>query len=296
MATFNVAIAIADFVADPGLTTIELPHMTTGQRKSTKKLVEEYADLRCESYGFGADRQLHLFKKCAAEVLHEDEAGREIVKSRVLTPPSVNIENTVIGDCAAPEAEPVVFRSLKRPIERGSDFASIVRISRQVEVEVGRMDQSATTQSEATSDSTKANRFLHEELQVRNTFIHFEGASADERAVQSMPHGMFKQCLLSEASLGESGYDTPTTMGCSTPTSVSEPEADFMLEPRLPLGLGALVVVEGLVKVPAFNGRSAVVQGWDETTGRYDILLVSQHGSQQAKIKEENLRVILPCP
>merc|ERR1712139_454653 len=85
----------------------------------------------------------------------------------------------------------------------------------------------------------------------------------------------------------------------------SEPEAEPMLsstddeaEPvaALTLSPGALVVVEGLVKVPAFNGRSAVIQGFDEETGRYNILIASSSGCQQAKVREENLRVILPCP
>ena len=36
--------------------------------------------------------------------------------------------------------------------------------------------------------------------QVRNTFIHFEGGTevVDQRAVQSMPHGMFSQCVKDE--------------------------------------------------------------------------------------------------
>merc|ERR1719424_2660549 len=87
--------------------------------------------------------------------------------------------------------------------------------------------------------------------------------------------------------------------------SASEPDAEFMASPlvveaeadqRWALSIGALVVVEGLEKCPAFNGRSAVVQGWDEATSRSNILLACPEGSQQAKIKEENMRVVLPCP
>mmetsp|Transcript_74450 Transcript_74450/g.137303 ORF Transcript_74450/g.137303 Transcript_74450/m.137303 type:complete len:215 (-) Transcript_74450:188-832(-) len=36
--------------------------MTTGQRKLARKLAEQHLELRCESFGFGADRRLHLFK------------------------------------------------------------------------------------------------------------------------------------------------------------------------------------------------------------------------------------------
>lgn len=67
-------------------------------------------------------------------------------------------------------------------------------------------------------------------------------------------------------------------------------------EKRSRLGLGALVIVQGLTKIPAFNGCSAVVQGWDEETQRYNILLAAPGGSQQAKIKQENMRVVVPCP
>ena len=32
--------------------------------------------------------------------------------------------------------------------------------------------------------------FADSPVKVRNTFVHFDSASADQRAVQSMPHGM----------------------------------------------------------------------------------------------------------
>merc|ERR1712023_296710 len=119
-----------------------------------------------------------------------------------------------------------------------------------------------------------------------------------------MPHGMFKKCLLAEQPHSQEavGYATPTTC-CNTPTSASEVEAELRLLPvvdegqdskQLALVTGALAVVHGLVKVPAFNGKTAVVQGWDEVTGRYDILLALSGNCQQAKIKEENLRVVAP--
>merc|ERR1712224_927989 len=137
---------------------------------------------------------------------------------------------------------------------------------------------------------------MHGKFQVRNTFIHFDGAPADKRAVQSMPHGMFKQCISAESSQEATGYDTP-----STPSEGDVEAMPLLLDEAqdrqsLPISVGAIVVVEGLVKVPAFNGCSAVVESWDEATGRYNILLASLCGSQQAKIKEENLRLVLPCP
>jgi hypothetical protein len=238
VAATDMATVVAEFAADPTRTSFELPHMTTGQRKSTKKLLEQYPDLKCESYGFGPERQLHLFKKQATE---EESEARDKA-------------------CDLPTQAPVMPS-------------------------------------------------MDKQLQVRNTFIHFE-KSVDERAVQSMPHGMFKQSLLTEkqsllteTSLEAMGYHTPTT-GCNTPTSASEADAELRALPveegedekDMALVAGALVVVHGLVKVPEFNGKTAVIQGWDDDTGRYNILLASSGNCQQAKIKEENLRVVLPCP
>lgn len=247
MATADIADVVAEFAADPRQASLELPHMTTGQRKAAKKLLENYPELRCESYGFGPERQLHLFKKCA------DHAEQEV----------------------------------------------------QVKASEQKCDMSPLGPVRCLSSSTDGQETvlpaMDKELQVRNTFIHFD-KSVDQRVVQSMPHGMFKQCLLAESSRGATGYETPTTMGCNTPTSVSEADLHELMclpieeEKRWSLCPGALVVVEGLVKAAAFNGRSAVVQSFDEESGRYSILLASSSGSQEAKIKEENLRVVLPCP
>lgn len=230
MVAFDIDTAIAEFLADPSRSSLNLAHMTTGQRKNVKKLVAQYPELHCESYGFGAERELHLFKKGA------DEGPQK------LNATAVKSINSVVTNL-----EPV-------------------------------------------------------ELQVRNTFIHMESTPVDDRAVQSMPHGMFRQCILSEAAEKESAEDDATCIPefPTTPSSVSsEPEMEPMIEQSsqpLLFGIGALVVVEGLMKCPHFNGRSAVVQGWDKATGRYDIVLASPTGCQQAKIKEENLRMVLPCP
>lgn len=246
MVAFDVAETIAEFLADSERTTLELPHMTTGQRKSTKKLLEQYPQLRSESFGFGAERQLHIFKECAAEV-------KQIDKPAIMSPD----------------------RSTTGSLTQGSSVGG----------------------SPVTNDGEVSLPVLHEELQVRNTFIHIEDAPIDERVVQSMPHGMFRQCILSERSKEAAA---PVV---SMPSS--EPEAEPMVydtddEPddiaNLSLSPGALVVVEGLVKLPAFNGRSAVIQSFDEQTGRYNVLIASSGGCQQAKVKAENLRVILPCP
>jgi len=236
MDTFDVATVIAEFAADSDRTSLQLPHMPNLLRKKTKKLLEEYSELTCASYGFGADRRLLLQKPALMENKPENKS-RGLRMRCGFTAPAVNIKNTFIDDWVA---------------------------------------------------SPVANR----------------------RAIQSMPHHMFSQCLLEEATETSAGSGTPSEAGDDAPTTASEADVESATcpldeaegRPRLwsdePLELrvGALVVVAGLLKAPAFNGRSAVVQGWDEATGRYDILFASASGSQLAKIKEENLCVISPCP
>jgi hypothetical protein len=257
----DVVTALEELLNDAERTSMELPHMTTGQRKNTKKLLEKYPELQCESYGFGADRKLVVFKKSSQNAAQESQDS------------NVEIAST---DGSASPASPQKLNRVRSL--QGSPAASLPDTS--------------------------------EELQVRNTFIHFEGlAQKNERAVQSMPHGMFKQCILAEVAQG--GHESASTRsGCDTPdtpTSACEreslmesismdPSKDTKDDRHLQLGLGALVIVEGLTKVPAFNGCSAVIQGWDEEAKRYNILLAAAGGCQQAKIKQENLRVVMPCP
>jgi len=208
MSVIDVTLAVAEFVADSDRTSLTLPHMSAGQRKSANKLLDQHPEVQCESYGFGAERQLHLFKNAVEEAPAMD---------------LVNIKNTFIDDWMAPSS----------PVDR--------------------------------------------------------------RVIQSMPHGMFRKCIFAEDAEGAKGYDTPSTSGCETPLEsdleASEPEAS-----ETEAGAIASARWAADMQTPAFNGCSAVVQGWDEATGRYNILLASPHGVQQAKIKDENLRLVLPCP
>lgn len=222
MVASDFASTFAELLADTARTSLELPHLTTGQRKQVKALILQYPELQCESYGFGGERRLHVFK-----------AGSK---------PEVQKENLPTLD------------------KLRCDFPA--------------------------------------QLPVRNSFIHFEDVPADERVVQSMPRGMFSQYVQAEsrrkvvntAPIREEVDTTPsmTTSEQAHPGQGTSPRA---------LGVGALVVVEGLTKLPAFNGLSAVIQGFDEASGRYSIMLVSADiGCQQAKIKQENLRLLMPCP
>lgn len=66
MVAADVATLISEFVADSNVATITLPYMTSGQRKSAKKLLEKYPELRYKNEGQGSQRHLYVFKVLAA--------------------------------------------------------------------------------------------------------------------------------------------------------------------------------------------------------------------------------------
>jgi len=67
--------------------------------------------------------------------------------------------------------------------------------------------------------------------------------------------------------------------------------------------VGSEVVVDGLSKLPVFNGKSGIVQSFDTKTERYAVLLdtpvaVGNSVHRLAKVRIENLhlRVVAPPP
>jgi hypothetical protein len=86
--SFDVEMAIADFLADPSRACLELPcSLNAEQRKQAKKLAEQHADIKCESFGLGNDRKVHLFKLMS---------GRNSMPG--CSPQGVSIKNTFIDD------------------------------------------------------------------------------------------------------------------------------------------------------------------------------------------------------
>merc|ERR1719373_328167 len=65
--TIDVETLVDEFLADPERSFLELPRMTTGQRKQARRIAEQHPRLKCESFGFAADRRLHLFKTEAGQ-------------------------------------------------------------------------------------------------------------------------------------------------------------------------------------------------------------------------------------
>jgi len=320
----DVDALIAEFLADAFRTSLQLPHMTTGQRKRARNIADQHPELTCESYGLGAERQLHLFKRASkAQVdcaslceIPGVEAGTFIVKNTF-------VDDWVIAGEAYEPSEPIIFRSMPLQLPECATQSGLKELLRKLDLTPitdlpCKMEPTATQQEaiaspgRSTSASNSASSpspsspassdrellALPDDIQVRNTFIHIEGTPTDSRAIQSMPHGMFRQQLLEE-----------TVAIANCPAAAAAMPVPMALEGSkvagpAPLGAhlmtpGTEVMIEGLTKSPAFNGLCGVVQSLDEETGRYNILLARPAGTsghQWAKIKMDNLRLVLPPP
>jgi len=78
----------------------------------------------------------------------------------------------------------------------------------------------------------------------------------------------------------------------TTPPAAAPTVGESSLQP------GTEVVIEGLLKLPAFNGRTGTVDSLDVETGRYNVLLddPSGTGAKWAKVKGDNLRLRVQPP
>jgi hypothetical protein len=91
--SFDIEKAIADLRSDSNCSSLQLPCLLTAeQRKYAKAIVEQYPDLKCESYGFGKDRRMHLFKSKSVD---ESNCTNEATAP---SPQNVSVKNTFIDD------------------------------------------------------------------------------------------------------------------------------------------------------------------------------------------------------
>jgi len=222
--SFDVEVAIAELLADPSRASIELPlALSTEQRKHAKKTIQQHPDLKCESFGLGEDRQMHVFKRSLGR-------GQAISSGMSDASPSVSVKNTFIDDWVNPET-----------------------------------------------------------------------TTTDDRVVQSMPHNMFAERLSMEMSGRVASVASPQNSSDASRFPVANediaPAAFYTAPGSSPMeyALGTEVVIDGLIKAPAFNGAVGSVQSWDAGTERYDILLTyaTASGHRWAKVKAENLRRVL---
>lgn len=281
---FNLETAIADFLVDSVRASLELPAtLTAEQRKLAKKAVESH-DIKCESYGLGAERRLHLFKQANIASM-KDIATNDSVASRE--------ENAV----------PSQFSAFLDGIGK-FDLAPIAEATSEEQRFASPCSTTATGISSLSSSPNLGSQMsvdrelpaLPDGLHIRNTFIHMEPEPVNERAVQSMPHDMFRRCLLAEAEAAKADK-APLSVPVSENMAAAPPPDHSISAWWNAIGPGVEVIIEGLVKLPAFNGLTGTVQSLDVDTGRYNILLTTPVGAHQwAKVKRDNLRLAPPHP
>lgn len=103
--SFNLEAEISTLLADSSRSSFALPReLNAEQRKHAKKTVEQYPDLKCESFGFGKDRKMHLFKrKAGQDSTREDQVPR-------CSPQHVSVKNTFIDDWISADVTPADAR------------------------------------------------------------------------------------------------------------------------------------------------------------------------------------------
>lgn len=289
----DIQAIITDFVADPTCLSIELPHMTTGQRKNTKKALEEYPELKCESFGFGKERKLHLFKVTD---------GSSCISTKDTSVDYSAPEPGITPDPEAAETEslvshPTPTNSVQCIMDGPVCKLDLTSIKDAVNRANGWGEADSTVApSSCPSDCSPASTFRGIppwfrlppglELEVQNTFIHYKKAPENQRAVQSMPHCMFQKCLLSEALSSPEKVKVPDAAdNFASPTAALAAIGEENCSPAA----GTEVVIEGLSKFPDFNGLRGTLQSLDEESGRYNILLSSPvRGHKTVKVKREN--------
>merc|ERR1719162_622462 len=206
---FDVRRAVDAFIQDCNIIAFEFPpYLTSDERNFAKEIVGQHPDLRCETYGFGMHRKLHVFKS---------ENKRPIKK-----PVQVN---TLINDCTSKESyDDAIGKIFSRSTHAVVNSAEICRRR-------GSCDQesSPSVSTRGTADSPRSSMSGHSDygslasnfpdlpayihlpenldgLPVRNTFIHFRSPAEEQIAVSvsnSLPHDMkfkFGELLAVEAS------------------------------------------------------------------------------------------------
>jgi len=91
---FDVEQAAVGLLADPSRASLQLPCLlSVEQRRHAKKIAEQYPDLKCESFGMGKDRQMHLFK-----VQRGSQGEHAGALAGASSPQGVSVKNTFIDD------------------------------------------------------------------------------------------------------------------------------------------------------------------------------------------------------
>jgi len=308
---------IADFLQDPASQSMEFPNLTAQQRKHAKTVLEKHPELYCESYGFGKERKLNVFKKspiASSTVTIMDFMAGDILAGDAAC--MVNVKNTFIDDWTSAEKEPFILRSMPAHLPTSSVQCVMDGPVCKIDLPSVKDDEHSTVapsscESDDGSD-TSVPPSLPDwffpppglDIKVKNTFVHFAETSADERAVQSMPGSMFRKCLLLESLLAEPG-EAPVADASPRQLHIQPDEQQHEEEaPTCQVRTGDEVsdtslmvndeiVIQRLAKCPAFNGLTGTVQAFDAPSGRYSVLLSSPiDGNKTVMLKRENCQLL----
>lgn len=298
---------IARFAGDDSRVSHALPaSLSPEQRQLAKKLVGHHPQLECESYGFGPERQLHLFKK---------RTGCNGVRMRV--------KNTFI-DAWLEGGEGKLGCS---PISRSlpSDWRSVV-VAALVTPGPDKcestqdLDHICSTPSSCTS-FTFQNTASSLMLTQVNVLVEPTDPHSVERTegaqVCSTPSPRISpksaSCAVNSIPVLSKAHDPHGTELMSSERNkelhhqskrIQNRTAVLLPPPESPsnvamLSGGTAVEIEGLRQRPDFNGLSGTVRSWDPIMRRYDVLLDNlpgRGGPRHVKLKRENLRLRPPPP
>jgi hypothetical protein len=271
--SFDLETAIANLLHDVGCNSLELPSgLSADERNQAKVVASKHAELKCESYGFGSDRRLHIFKKSATT--------------------RVRVKNTFVEGCEASDGDAnfdaIIFRSEPGSLWTRSPLCSLGNAG-DLNLELPPLCLKASPTASPLS-------------------LPAEPDDRPEACGVSMLFQVpYHSPPTSPSGQSERREGSPTSSATETSSISTLPQLPYRSIPATPSGqaeapafppgvfetfpVGMLVVIQGLVRAPAFNGRVGVVQSLDSETGRYDVLLGPQtSGQQRAKVKYENLR------
>jgi hypothetical protein len=105
--SFDVEKAIASLLADPTRASLELPCSLNGEeRKNAKRIAQQYREIKCESFGLGEERRMHLFKNDVISAASpqrisakKDPLVDDLIDSEgCMSPQRVSVKNTFIDD------------------------------------------------------------------------------------------------------------------------------------------------------------------------------------------------------
>lgn len=106
--SFDIDSLLSNFLLDHQSASLELPcSLTPEQRKHAKQVVGQHPDLKCESFGMGSERRMHVFKCKAGD---SSVGGSQISDT---SPQCVNVKNTFIDDWLDANTEVVDNRNVQ---------------------------------------------------------------------------------------------------------------------------------------------------------------------------------------